>query len=315
MELWLAVIVLIIGMGILYLSSELAVDRLILLASKLGASLFTVGFVVSSIGSDLPEIVNSIISSYLGHGNISIGDSLGSVNTQITLVLGIIPFFCTFCRLIPREFAIVGISEVVIVAISVFLSIDGAVTRTDGLLLVTLWGLSLLIMRRFSSGQIAADDSEAIPTSDNEIIQLAGYILAGFIGIGIGSYMVIESAITISTALGVSEYYISFFVLSLGTSMPELLVAISAIRKRHFELAIGDIIGSCIVDATLAIGIGPIFFPITVDGASILYTGIYAILSSAIVVGVLTYRSFNDKKSGALFLLVYLASWLLPFLF
>jgi len=97
--------------------------------------------------------------------------------------------------------------------------------------------------------------------------------------------------------------------------MPELLVAISAIRKRHFELAIGDIIGSCIVDATLAIGIGPIFFPITVDGASILYTGIYAILSSAIVVGVLTYRSFNDKKSGALFLLVYLASWLLPFLF
>jgi len=89
MELWLAAIVLIIGMGILYLSSELAVDRLILLASKLGASMFTVGFVVSSIGSDLPEIVNSIISSYLGHGNISVGDSLGSVNTQITLVRGI----------------------------------------------------------------------------------------------------------------------------------------------------------------------------------------------------------------------------------
>ena len=315
MELWLAVLVLIIGMGILFLSSELAVDRLILLASKLGASIFTVGFVISSIGSDLPEIVNSVISAYIGHGNISVGDSLGSVNTQITLVLGVIPFFCTFCRLIPREFAIVGISEVVIVAIAVFLSVDGAVTRTDGLLLVALWVVSLLIMRRFSGGQIAADDSEEIPTTENEILELSGYILAGFVGIGIGSYMVIESAITISKALGVSEYLISFFVLSLGTSMPELLVSISAIRKRHFELAVGDIIGSCIVDATLAVGLGPIFFPITVDGSSILYTGTYAILSSAIVVGVLTYRSFNDKKSGALFLLVYLAGWILPFIF
>jgi Ca2+/Na+ antiporter len=59
--------------------------------------MFSVGFIISSIGSDLPEIVNGIISAYLGHGNISVGDSFGSINTQISLILGVIPFFCTFC--------------------------------------------------------------------------------------------------------------------------------------------------------------------------------------------------------------------------
>jgi cation:H+ antiporter len=71
---------------------------MISIAQFLGLSMLTIGFLVSSIGSDLPEIFNNLTSAYLGHGAISIGDSFGSVLTQITLVLGLIPFFCTFAR-------------------------------------------------------------------------------------------------------------------------------------------------------------------------------------------------------------------------
>jgi cation:H+ antiporter len=94
--------------------------------------------------------------------------------------------------------------------------------------------------------------------------------------------------------------------------MPELIIAISAIRRKHFELAIGDIIGSCLVDATLGIGLGPLFFPISVNGRAVFLTGIYAIISSSVVVSVLSYRGVNDKKTGALFLLIYLGTWLVP---
>jgi cation:H+ antiporter len=303
---------LILGLIILFISSEIAVDNLIKIATFLGASMFAVGFIFSSIGSDLPEIFNSLFSAYLGHGDISVGDSFGSVNTQITLVLGLIPFFCRFCRLIPQRFAIVGISEVVILIISVFLAADGNVTRLDGLFLILLWGISILIIRKFGAEQIAVEKSDEILVPKQNVKRIILFIVLGFVGISVGSFLVVDSIIEISTALGVSEYLISFFFLALGTSMPELIVSISAIRRRHFELAIGDIIGSCIVDATLAVGLGPLFFPISIDGNAVILTGIYAIFSSVIVVAVLSHRGVNDKKTGALFLLTYLGTWLVP---
>ena len=312
MDLVLAFFALIIGFIILYFSSDLAVDRLISLATILGASLFSVGFIISSIGSDLPEIVNGIISAYLGHGDISVGDSFGSINTQITLVLGLIPFFCTFCRLIPRTFAIVGFTEVGILILAIVLSVDGYVSRFDGIILIILWGLSIFIIQRFGEDKVAVEDSDELIVEDKNVQKLVVAILLSFIGIGVGSYLVVESVIAISEAFGVSEYLVSFFFLSLGTSLPELVVAISAIRKRHFELAVGDIIGSCIVDATLAVGIGPALFPIVVNGSELLFTGLYAVFTSAVVVIVLSYRMIHDRKSGLLFLILYLSTWIIP---
>jgi len=312
MAIWLAVLTLLVGFVILFISSDTAVENLIKISTLSGASIFTVGFIFSSIGSDLPEIVNSIISSYLGHGNISVGDSFGSVNTQITLVFGLIPFFCSFCRLIPQRFAIVGASEVAILLISVLLVVDGNVTRLDGFILILLWILSLWVIRRYGEERIAVEVSEEIPLPRQGIRKIALFTFFGFIGVAVGSYLVVESVITISTAFGVSEYLVSYFFLALGTSMPELVVSISAIRRRHFELAIGDIIGSCIVDATLAVGIGPLLFPINVDGNAVLLTGSYAILSSLVVVAVLSYRGIHDKRSGGLFLFLYLCTWLVP---
>jgi cation:H+ antiporter len=312
MEPWLAILVFVAGMAILYFSSEIAVDRLIKIATLLGASLFSVGFIVSSIGSDMPEIFNGVLSSYLGHGNISIGNSFGSVNAQISLILGVIPFFCTFCRLIPRTFAIVGITEVGILLIAVALTSDGSVTRIDASILIILWAISILILRRFGEDKIAVEESETLKPPETGISKLILHIIIGFIGIAIGSYLVIESVIALSKTFGVSEYLISFFILSIGTSLPELVVAISAIRRRYFELAVGDIIGSCVVDATLAIGVGTLLFPIKVNGREVLFTGSYAIFVSLMVVSVLSYRQFHDKKSGLLFIFLYLSTWIIP---
>ena len=312
---WQAILGLLAGAAILIISSERTVDQLIRLSKLFGLSTFTIGFVVASLGSDMPEIINSLISSYLGHGDISVGDSYGSVMTQITLVLGLIPFFCTFCRLIPSTFKYVGAVEVGVLAISIFLASDGNVTRTDAVFLILLWGLSMVILRRFAEQRVVLDESIELEEEPRENLpRILGWLAIGFIGIGFGSYTVIESSVAISRYLGISEYLISFFLISLGTSLPELVVEVAAIRKQHFDLAVGDIIGSCIVDATLAIGFGPLFFPITVSGNSVLITGLYAIFASSVVVGVLSWRGVHDKPSGGLFILVYLLSYLVPYL-
>jgi cation:H+ antiporter len=309
---WQAVLGLLTGALILIIFSEKAVNQLIKLAKIVGLSIFTIGFIVASIGSDLPEIINSLISSYLGHGDITVGDSYGSVLTQISLILGLIPFFCTFCRLIPSTFKYVGAVEVGVVILSVLLAADGYVSRIDGLLLIVIWGVSMIILRKFAEQPVILDESIELEEPKEKLPLILGNLFLGFIGIGIGSYIVIESAVAVSRVLGISEYIISFFLVSLGTSLPELVVGVAAIRKKHFDLAVGDIIGGCIVDATIAIGIGPIFWPIEVSGRSVLVTGLYAAVISAIVVGVLSWRGVNDKRTGGLFVLLYLSSYLLP---
>ncbi len=299
----------------LIVSSGKTVDQLIKLSTIIGLSTFTIGFVVASLGSDMPEIINSVISSYLGHGDISVGDSYGSVMTQITLILGLIPFFCTFCRLIPSTFKYVGAVEVGVLAISIFLASDGRVTRLDALLLIALWGVSMVVLRRFAEQRVVLDESIELEEEPRENLpKIIGWLLVGFLGIGVGSYAVIESSVAISRYLGISEYLISFFLVSLGTSLPELVVEVSAIRKQHFDLAVGDIIGSCIVDSTLAIGLGPLFFPIDVSGPVVLITGLYAVFASVVVVGVLSWKGIHDRKTGGLFILIYLMSYLIPYL-
>jgi len=115
----------------------------------------------------------------------------------------------------------------------------------------------------------------------------------------------------LSEVFHVSEYLISFFVVAIGTSLPELVVDLAAIRKKQYELAIGDIIGSCIVDASFAAGIGPLIFPIRVSGKLAMITGLYAIFGSIVVILTLALRKKVDKKAGALFIFVYLLSYTL----
>ncbi len=310
LEPWQAILGLIAGLVILIISSERTLDQLVKLGSLIGLSAFTIGFVISAIGSDLPELVNSVLSAYLGYGEIAVGNSLGSVATQISLVLGVIPFFCQFCRLIPRKFAIVGMMEIAVLAVAIGLAVDGNVSRLDGVILIILWGASIYVLRRFGGDQVAVESSEAIEVPTKKF-RLFLFIVLGFVGIGIGSYLIIESVITISTLFGVSEFILSFFLVAVGTSLPELAVGVAAIRRRQYELALGDIIGSCIVDATLAVGLGPVLFPITVAGSQILITGLYTVFLSLVVVLLLAWRGINDKRSGALFISLYGLSYLL----
>ena len=89
----LGVMILVAEILLMTLSSDKAVEHSVILASALGISPFMIGFTLVSIGTDLPEIVNSIVSCALGHGDINAGDSIGSVLTQLTLIFGILTFF------------------------------------------------------------------------------------------------------------------------------------------------------------------------------------------------------------------------------
>jgi cation:H+ antiporter len=201
-----------------------------------------IGLVLASIGTDLPEIANSIVACWSGHGDIDVGDSLGSVLTQITLILGIIPFLGRKFKVKRREVLIIGAFEILALILAVSVALTGF-TREKALLLIVSWPIFLLIIRKTTAETIVKEKKLQPQTRRHYLFHLLIAAL-GFVGVAIGGLAVVQSVIILSTQLQVPEFFISFFLVAIGTSLPELVVDLTAIRKQQYEFAIGDIIGS-----------------------------------------------------------------------
>jgi cation:H+ antiporter len=310
LEMLFATAGLILGLALLVYSSNKAIEHTIKIALEWGITPFVTGLILVSIGTDFPEIVNSIVSSSIGHADISVGDSLGSILTQMTLVIGLLPFFVKKFKVDRKKIAIIGACEVLALILAVSIAEKGYITRINALFLVASWPIFLLLIRNATTKK---SKEKRGPTKILVKKHFRHLLVAalGFIGVSIGAYVVVQSVIQLSATFHVSEFLISFFVLAIGTSLPELVVDLTAIRKGQFELAIGDAIGSCIVDASVSIGIGQLFFPQIVSGETAMITGLYAIFGSIVVILTLALRKKLDKKAGALFILIYLLSYLL----
>ena len=309
------VAVLVAGLVLLIISSDKAVEHSVFFASALGISPLIIGLVLVSIGTDLPEISNSIISCWSGHGDIDLGDSFGSILSQITLVLGIIAVLGRDFRVNRHEVLVLGAFEIMALILSISVAITGF-TREKAFLLIITWPIFILAIRKLISKDILRKKRVDKQEEMHYLSHLAVAAL-GFVGVAIGAIAVVQSVTTLSKELAIPEFFISFFAVGIGTSIPELVVDVTAIRMREYELAIGDIIGSCIVDATVSISIGQLFFPTAVfvgDYQHSLLLVLYAIFASAVVILTLATRRKVDKKAGILFIILYITSFSLPFI-
>ena len=324
-ELVSAFLGLLFGIALLLFSSGKAGEHSINLAASLGASPFIIGVLLVSIGTDLPEIANSITSSGLGHGNINVGDSLGSILAQITLAIGLTSLVGGELKSDRRVIVITGASGVLAIIFFVSITEKGYISRLDGVFLMSSWLIFMLISRyvtqccgelhacRLREKTLSKRRQENSVSKKREeprkkpLYDLTVTIL-GLIGVAVGAHFSVRSVIAISSFFQIDEYFISFFILGLGTSLPEIVLDLWAARRKHFDLLIGDVIGSCIVDATLSVGIGPAIFPIGIEGAVARTTGIYTILAFLLVLLLVTSRMKLDKKTGVVSITLYILS-------
>lgn len=303
LELMLAILGFAFGIFVLIYSSDKAVEHSINIALARGISPFMIGLLLVSIGTDLPEIANSITSCALGHGDINVGDSLGSAMTQITLVLGLLPLIGRTFKVKRKEIIVVGACQILAFMLAISIAGQGKFTRITALFLVTSWIIFMLLTYSITQKEYVT------PKSDLNTLHHASIAVLGFIGVAVGAYVLIQSIIVLSRLFKISEYFLSFFIVAIGTSIPEFVVDLTAIRRKQYQLAIGDIIGSSIVDASVSIGIGQLLFPTKVSGELAQITGLYALFASIIVLFTLALREKVDKKAGILFIALYMFSY------
>jgi len=300
---WLAVFL--AGLGVALLSTRQTLDSATSLAHRLGLSPFLIGMTIVALGTDLPEIANSIAASASDHGDLIVGNSIGSTVTQMTLILGIVCFLGVV-KAERRLVTIAGAMMIIALLLGAFLLSDEFLSRTDGIVLLSTWVVGTIIIQR--RGHLVTVRQEEIYTTS--VWVEVRDLIVGLSGVGLGSVIAVWSFVNFSDELGVPEYATSFLILALGTSLPELFIDGVAIRRGDRSLALGDIFGSSFIDSTVALGIGPALFPVAV-GSEATFGNLIAAGSVAAVVFLLMSRENHRKVSGAVLVVIYLATYVL----
>ncbi|MEQ8436315.1 MAG: hypothetical protein RIB65_02415 [Ilumatobacter fluminis] len=298
------IVALIGGVVLAAVGSRRAVTSALVVSDRLGVSAGLVGVTVLAVGTDLPEIANSISASVTGHGDLNVGNATGSALTQITLVLALLIVASGF-RLDLRErldvVVTTGVATVIGLVLLLVLVSDGTLSRLDGLLLVTLWTASILLLRQ-------SEPTSLRPRGGSGVGLEVGTTLLWLAIVAGAATVVVYSFVELADRFGVPEFVASALVLSLGTSLPELVVDWTAVRRGAGMLAIGDLFGSSLVDATLAAGIGPLIRSISVSDTAIAGTIVIAVGCAAATLVAATVR--HPPVAATLLFGVYVAAML-----
>jgi cation:H+ antiporter len=295
------VLALLAGFGGMVLASKRAVTSATDLAAGTQIPPFFVGITLLAIGTDLPEIANSIAAAVSGHGDVAIGDAIGSVVTQSTLVLGLLPLLAG-TLIVPRRgvgptgaFTVVGLGMVALLAS------DGRVSRPDALVLILVWVVGSVVIYRETTRNQQLEMSERKESR----LRLVVTTFAALVVVGLSAMVALWAIIGLAEWLDAPEFLISFFVASVGTSLPELAFDVTAVRRGAVALAIGDVMGSSFVDSTLAAGIGPLIAPTEVTADLVITAAVAAMVAIAIVTVMMRRIHQHDWRTGTILLGMY----------
>ena len=258
------VVIFILAMGGLIFGADFIVNQSERIALRFNISEFIIGSTLVALGTSLPEMAASIAASLEGKPEIAIANAVGSNIMNITLVLAII--FIIAKRFVPQRdfFAQDSIWALMPILMFLLMAMDGNINTFDAILLIILMVAYLLFLIE------DAQTIEAHAQEDVDKVKFSWFrsiilLFVGFIFVVIGAHFAVDSASNIAKSFGVSEWIIGVVLISFGTSLPELVVSVSAALKGKVDMAIGNIIGSNLANTTMVIGGAGLVGELTID--------------------------------------------------
>ena len=266
---------------------------------------FVIGATLIAFGTSLPEMAASMMASSQGKSDMAVANVVGSVIFNITLVLGIV--FMIAKTMHPKRNLFSQDSAWVVVPLILFFVMiqDGEIGRVDGMLYLLLM-VSFLVYLFTDAKEDLGDEVDA--DLANEPFKWGKTVVLLTIGFALtigGANFVIESGTNIARVFGISEWIIGIFLISLGTSLPELVVSLVAVKKGNAEMSIGNIIGSNVANFSMVLGGASLVNPLTVDLAATQFDMMIMVVASITLLFILANKLYN--KAGGIFLLIVLA--------
>ena len=241
------------GLVCIIKGGDLFVDAAGWIAEASGIPKFIIGATIVSFATTLPEMLVSVFAALEGNADIAVGNAVGSVtaNTGLIMCLSLV---CMTCLMERRQF---GVKACLLLAaiLSLFcFTRDGRLSVAEGLLVLVIFAGFLaesLISARREQGTELKEDEERPAVSGKTVAGNIVKFVLGAAGIVLGAQLLIDNGSAIAALLGVPDAIVAATMIAVGTSLPELVTTLTAIRKRESSLSVGNIIGANIMDLTL----------------------------------------------------------------
>lgn len=287
-----ALLSVLVGVGTLVYGGDRVVDGAAAISRHVGVSTFFVGVTVVAVGSSVPEIATSIYAAAYGSGNLVVGHIVGSATSQITIGLGVVALASPL-TVARQKTRVYGAGMLAAMGIMAFVLRSGTVTRLEGAAMV---GLYLVFLAALVEQE---DYTERVVEADLTVHVAAGYVLLGLVLVVAGGHLLVTGGESLAAETGVPSYVVGL-VTGLGTTAPEIAVALIAMRRDRGGIAIGTLLGSNITDPLFSLGIGAALAGVTVTGVDGVLGSVAYMTAASAGVLVLVYSQQEVGRRTAL---------------
>lgn len=303
-------ILLVIGLVALIFGADFFVDGASSIAKKLRVPALLIGLTIVAFGTSAPEVAVSVSASLKGNNGIAVGNVLGSNIFNVAFILGVAALLFPLSverQTIKKEIPIMILSSLALFALGADTFFGSSnemyITRGDGIVLLLLFASFMYYIFEVAKNSRESVELLTDPLQDSTT-KMVLKTIGGLVLIVVGGNLVVESAVNIATAFGISQTIIGITIVAIGTSLPELVTSVTASLKKNPEIAVGNVVGSNIFNVFLILGISAVINPLKIDPSILLDMGFNIVLSVILLVFAMTSRTIN-KREGAVLLSLY----------
>ena len=265
------ILLFLVGLACLIKGGDWFVDGASALARKFHLPELLIGATVVSIGTTLPEVMVSTISAVEGHGEIAYGNAIGSVICNTALIAAV-TLAVRPGKADPKTIRMPVLFFFLAAAVyCVAAYLLGEFTRILGLVMLALFVAYMLVTVRQMKKNPQPVETEAEEAEEMPAWKMLLFLVVGAALIAVGAKLLVDNGTKIAQALGVPESVIALTFVALGTSLPELVTAITSLVKGHSDLSLGNVIGANVFNLVLVSGVSVTLAPFKVPQSAVLF--------------------------------------------
>ncbi len=307
----LVLVLLVIGFVFLVKGADFFVEGSSSVAKRFHVPSLIIGLTIVAMGTSLPETAVSVTASVVNNNALAISNAIGSNIFNLMVVIG----FCAVLtpvavdkQTLKRDFPFSVLCAVILLALG-FIGME--LGHVDGIVLLVLFAIYIVVLVRVALKHKNSAESEI--EEETEEIKLLSvprslvYIVLGGAAIAIGGDMVVDTASRIAIDFGMSQTLVGLTIVSIGTSLPELVTSVIAARKNEVDMALGNAIGSNVFNFLMVLGIASAISPIAFITENII--DIVVLIVFSIIVWIMAWTKSELKRGEGLLMLVMYAAY------
>ncbi len=292
------------GFVLLTKASDWFVEGAASLARKFGIQPYVIGATLVAVGTSLPEVFTTVYAAWTGKVDIALANVIGSNLANVGLCFGLAVALAPL--VLDRDVFAHDAPHFLLAAAMLFiLGADGKLGRFDGVVLLSFLVIFTLALLSNKEPGEALDDPECnVSVLPNKAISWR--IMAGVVGFAFGAQWLVEGATDVARTFGIQEWIIGLTVVAFGTSLPEMATSVAAAYRGHSGIAVGNVMGSNVMNIYLVLGLAAVLTPVPVSEMAVSFD-IPTLFGVSFIFVMMLHGRRAKREFGVMMVLTYIA--------